>query len=405
MSDRTLARGSRKRDVALFGTSLVLPLPWVIHHLTGASDPGAAWAAGLTGVAILGAAFLLSWAVELAEQDIPQSLALLILALVSVLPEYAVDLAFAVKAASDPSWLPYPVANMTGANRLLIGFGWAAVVLVSCRRAGTTLLEIPHHHRLEIRFLLIATLYSFVIPLSGSLSLFDAAVLLGIFSWYAVSAARGHTEYVELVGPAALLDQRMNDVGRRAAIVLLFVFSAYVIIIAAEPFASSLVTLGRSSHIEEFVLIQWVAPMASESPEFLVALLFAWRHRGAVGLGALISSKVNQWTLLVGALPIAYAVALGEARGLPLDDRQSQELWLTSAQSLLATLLVCNFGFSRLEAVLLAVLFGVQLFFPSQEVRMVFSVLYLAIFATVLAVSSERRRAFLTVLRPLPAPD
>ena len=117
---------------------------------------------------------------ELAEQDIPQSLALLILALVSVLPEYAVDLALAVKAAHDPTWLPYPIANMTGANRLLIGFGWAAVVLVACR-GGRTLLEIPHHHRLEIRFLLIATLYSFVIPLSGTLSLFDAAVLLGIF--------------------------------------------------------------------------------------------------------------------------------------------------------------------------------------------------------------------------------
>ena len=65
---------------------------------------------------------------ELAERDIPQALAILFLALVSVLPEYAVDLHFAWKAGKDPSYAAYAVANMTGANRLLIGLGWAAVV-------------------------------------------------------------------------------------------------------------------------------------------------------------------------------------------------------------------------------------------------------------------------------------
>jgi cation:H+ antiporter len=53
-------------------------------------------------------------------------------------------------------------------------------------------------------------------------------------------------------------------------------------------------------------LIQWVAPLASESPEFLIAILFALRGRGSVGIGALISSKVNQWTLLIGTPPLAF---------------------------------------------------------------------------------------------------
>ena len=81
--------------------------------------------ATLAGLAILGGAFVLSWATELAERDIPQALAILVLALVSVLPEYAVDLHFAWSAGKDPSYAPYAVANMTGANRLLIGLGWA----------------------------------------------------------------------------------------------------------------------------------------------------------------------------------------------------------------------------------------------------------------------------------------
>ena len=116
--------------------ALLLPMPWVGQFLLGGLHFVPEVAAPATGLAILGAAFLLSWATELAERDIPQSLALLILALVSVLPEYAVDLTFAIKAAENPEWTHYAVANMTGANRLLIGLGWTSVVLLSCHGCG-----------------------------------------------------------------------------------------------------------------------------------------------------------------------------------------------------------------------------------------------------------------------------
>jgi len=131
-----------------------------------------------------------------------------------------------------------------------------------------------------------------------------------------------------------------------------------------------------------------------------IAILFALRLRGSVGIGTLISSKVNQWTLLVGALPIAYALASGALVGLPLDERQSEELLLTSAQSLLATLLICDLDFSRLEAVLLAAAFGVQLFFPDTEVRIAFSYLYIVIFVMLLLYSPERRYGFFSLLYP-----
>ena len=117
---------SRKRDfLALFGAAL-LPLPWMLAHEFPGLGLQPELVAVLSGLAILGAAFLLSWATELAERDIPQALAILFLALMSVLPEYAVDLHFAWAAGKDPSYAPYAVANMTGANRLLIGIGWAS---------------------------------------------------------------------------------------------------------------------------------------------------------------------------------------------------------------------------------------------------------------------------------------
>ena len=44
---------------------------------------------------MVGDAFLLSWAAEIAQRDIPRSLALTSLALIAVLPEYAVAAIFA----------------------------------------------------------------------------------------------------------------------------------------------------------------------------------------------------------------------------------------------------------------------------------------------------------------------
>lgn len=390
------AASSNGRVLAWLAVSLAMPLPWL---LSADGSLGHAATAAWTGVAIIGAAFLLSWSVELGEQDLPQSFALLVLALVSVLPEYAVDLTFAIKAAEDPSYAHYAVANMTGANRLLIGLGWTSVVLLACWRAKSNSLLIPAHHNLEMRFLLYSTLYSFTIPLKGELNVIDAVVLLLLFIAYVVAATKGHHGESELVGPAAFIDAHTNTFGRRAVATFLLVYAAFAIFKSAEPFAESLVEMGHGLPIDEFLLVQWVAPLASESPEFLVALMFAWRMRGDLGIGALISSKVNQWTLLVGALPVAFMVASGGWSGLPLDARQSEELFLTSAQSLLATALIIDLDFSRLEAIALTGLFGVQLVFPDAEVRMAFGVLYVVLFFGLIVHSRSRRQAFLALLR------
>ena len=64
-----------------------------------------------------------------------QGLALTVLALIAVLPEYAVDFTFAWKAGEDPDkFAPLALANMTGGNRLLIGIGWSMVVLLAAWR-------------------------------------------------------------------------------------------------------------------------------------------------------------------------------------------------------------------------------------------------------------------------------
>ena len=55
----------------------------------------------LFGLAIVGAAFILSWAAEAAQLDISAGLAIAVLAFIAVLPEYAVDMVFAFKGGND----------------------------------------------------------------------------------------------------------------------------------------------------------------------------------------------------------------------------------------------------------------------------------------------------------------
>src|SRR4051812_15158361 len=165
-------------------------------------------AALVYGIAIIGAAFTLSWAAESAQVDISAGLALAVLALLAVLPEYAVDFVFSVEAgqiyaeqghcppsapdagASTPCALA--LANMTGANRVLVGVGWPLVVGVAtlavwrARRSGggesasthPGCVQLPRALSAEVVFLGAATLYSLTLPLRRTLTLVDAAVLV-----------------------------------------------------------------------------------------------------------------------------------------------------------------------------------------------------------------------------------
>ena len=90
----------------------------------------------------------------------------------------------------------------------------------------------------------------------------------------------------------------------------------------------------------------------------------------------LLSAKVNQWTLLVGSLWVAYTLGGGGGAPLPLDDRQTEEFLLTSAQALLAFAVLADRRFGLWEAVAIFGLFVVQFPFPTTDVRLAFSAVY-----------------------------
>ena len=382
------------RGAYLIFAAAALAVPAIVVRVAGL-DYGTVADTAIFGLAIVAAAFLLAWAAEAAEVDISQSLAVAFVALIAVLPEYAVDMTFAWKAGQDPQFAQYAVANMTGGNRLLIGAAWPLVFFMFWLRARRHVLTLEHGHAVEVIALAVATIYSFTIPLKGEIALYDSVILGAIFIAYIYIIARTPTEDPELIGPAAAIGTLPRR-QRRASIAGLFLFATAAILASAEPFAEGLVHSGTQLGIDEFLLVQWLAPFASEAPEFLFAAILAYRGRASVGMGALLSSKVNQWTLLIGGLPIAYALSSGDMGGLPLDDRQTEEVLLTAAQSAFAVAVLVSLSFTATEAWLLLGLFTVQFVIPVTEVRIAIAVVYMVLSVAIL---TRQRRDLPTLYR------
>ncbi len=320
----------------------------------------------ITGAAILGASFLLLWACDAAQKDVSQALALAVVALIAVLPEYAVDMYFTWQAGQNPGsdYAHYAIANMTGANRLLIGVAWTLIAGIFWLRTRKGV-ELEKDRRTEILFLGLATLYAFFIPIKGSLAWYDGIVFVGLYIWYIRLASRRPCEECELDGPAELLG-RLPKVKRRIATAVMFLFSAGVILFNAEHFSEALVATGKVLGINEFLLVQWLAPIASEAPEFTVAIMFALRGHAAVALGSLLSAKLNQWTLLVGMIPGVYGLSSASFETpIPMGAFQMNEILLTAAQSLLAVALLVSLRLDPRGAFLLFGLFIGQFVVPS----------------------------------------
>lgn len=360
------------------------------------------------GAAVVAASFVLAWAAEAAQVDVSGGLAIAVLALIAVLPEYAVDLYYAYVAGHDAEYVQYAAANMTGSNRLLMGIGWPVVVIVGLyvvRRMSAEnskpMLALEPGNRVELGFLLIAGLVAFVIPTTGRIHLVLGVAMLAWFGFYLYKLTRGEPEEPELVGTAAAIGA-LPDRARRLTVVTLFLVSGAVILMCAEPFANSLIDAGTELGVDRFLLVQWLAPLASEAPEFIIATIFAARGKSTAAIATLISSKVNQWTLLMGSLPIAY-LAGGGGTALVLDGRQVEEVLLTATQTMMGVALILSLRFHRATAWLLLALFVVQFPITSTTGRLVLCGVYGAL--TVVGLIINRRHIVATLRAPFRADD
>ena len=371
-----------------FAATIALALPAL---LTIASDshPQPLVGALYFGVAIIAAAFMLGWVGEAAELDISGGLSIGLLAVIAILPEYIVSIYFAFAAGSDPSMASYASANLTGANRLLLGFGWPVIALIGYLALRVTRkkraakrepfgVNLEDDARTDLGFLIIASALALIVPITGQIHLILGVAMVALFVGYLWRVSHSEREEPELHGTAALVGS-LPKWGRRSFIVTTTIVAAAIILACAEPFAHNLIAAGDALGVDDYLLVQWLAPIASEAPEFTLAILFAARGKAAVGLAVLVSSKVNQWTALAGSLPIAYVVGGGANASLPMDARQVEEFTLTAAQTLLGVAILLALRLSFRSAALLFALFMATFVFPQQEVRWVLAFIYLAL--------------------------
>jgi cation:H+ antiporter len=243
--------------------------------------PGAesAWSILWTAPAILLASLMIAWAAESAQFFMAQGFALVILAWMQTLPEFAVE---GVLAWHGQTHLL--IANLSGAIRLLTGLGWpliyAAAAFSYRRKYGRPMREIvlDPHQSTSVVSVFGCLIYVAVIAAKGSLGLIDAAVLIAIYAVYLYVIrqlpAEDSEDIAHLEGvPRAIVKARRPV--RIAAIFGLFIAGGAIIVFVAEPFVGSMAAISTTLGISQFIFIQWVAPFVSEFPEGVSAFYWA----------------------------------------------------------------------------------------------------------------------------------
>jgi cation:H+ antiporter len=371
--------------------------PGVLVRLSGAHVAPPLGMA-IFGGAVMAAAFMLGSAAEAAELDAPPGIVVAAIALVAVLPEWVIEIYFAFSGHVE-----FVTASLTGSTRLLLScaVGMPAIAsFIVVRRGGKRLgvVELAAQKRVDLAVIAAASLYAPLIVLRGHLAWPDAIILIALYALYLRRVASGSPEAPHLVGIAAELG-KLPQRRRRRWVGGIMVFSACAVLVTAEPFADSVLLTGATVGISPYLLVQWLVPLATEMPELIVAFVLISHERAGQAVAVLLSSAVSQWTLALGSLPLAYSAGAGQGPLLLLG-REQVELLLTMGQGLLAVAVLVTLRLERRDAVLMLVLFVVQLALPSVLVRGALTLAYLTLAVDVLA---SERWAIRTLARSLRA--
>lgn len=354
-----------------------------LKSLSAAAAKAKALSAIWTFPSIIFSALVIGWAAEAAQFLFCQGLALAILAWLQTLPEFAVEAVIAWEAGSDPEKVHLITANFTGSLRLLVGLAWPMIYFTAAffRKPGEkgrklVNIRLDDEHAIEVIGLLPPIAYFIIILLKGTLTLFDSAVLIGIYAAYLFVLQKlpaqcdERLEDVDRV-PRAIL--KMKPSYRNLTIAGMFLAGGFWLYFVAHPFLYSMLALAGLLGVSNFVFVQWVAPFLSEFPEKVTAFNWARTVRKApMGLMNMVSSNINQWTVLVAMIPIVYSFSRGEVSVVNFDQHQRVEIFLTMAQSLLGFLFLANMEFRWYEALGLFSLWLIQFVFPEWREEITF---------------------------------
>src|SRR5436305_9066533 len=296
---------------------------------TTAASASVAWSALWTFPSILLSAFVIAWGAEAAQFLISQGLALAILAWLQTLPEFAVEAVIAWDAGREPERAHLAIANLTGAIRLLLGLGWPMIYFVfaiSGRKSASErfpTIRLHREHAAEIVGLVPPLVYFVVILLKRRFGWIDAVVLLALYVAYlwVLFPNPPHNGGTPADTPAvSRWAYRQPGWRRPAAIMGLFGAGGALLYVTAHPFLESMLAVAGLFGVSQFVLVQWVAPFLSEFPEKVSAFYWARRVTHApMALMNMVSSNINQWTVLAAMIPLVYGYSHLRHHGVWVD--------------------------------------------------------------------------------------
>ena len=348
------------------------------------------------GAAVAGAAFLLAWATDAVRRDIPAPLGAALLVVALVLPESLVTLHLAAQAGKEPAYTAYAAANLAGADRILVGLALPLVFLAFLSRARKGALSLPDVVSVDLVFLGTVTFYSFVIYFKSSISLLDSAFLIVAFGLYLWFTVRMSQKQRAGESPSAAASP---GTGRRPAVVLglVLALSALALVPFARLFVEALVSAGRPSGGDLF-LVQWIAPLVAQAPKIVVAGVLTLRGYGAEALAAMLAARLALGTLLTGALPVVLSLSAGAPRDLVLNSVQREEFLLTCAQALFVVFLLASLRLKAWEALVILLLFITQIVVTDPQVRLIYSVIYVAGSLGLIVLSRVRMRSIVNLI-------
>ena len=339
---------------------------------------GALW----TFPTIIFSSMVIAWAAEAAQFLFSQGLALAILAWLQTLPEFAVEAVISWEAGKDPAKIHLITANFTGSLRLLVGLGWPLIFFTHAFFGKNSHLhkrfapiDLEDEHSVEVLALLLPLLYFLLIYLKGTLNLLDSCFLTAIYVFYLWLLKKIPPQEAETVEEAGAIPRyilRQKIFLRNSLIAGLFLSGGVILYFTAHPFLESMLGMALILGVSDFVFVQWVAPFLSEFPEKVSAFYWARGDKAPMALMNMVSSNINQWTVLVAMIPIVYSISQGQVNAVHFDHHQRVEILLTIVQSFLGFLLLANMEFEWFEAVLLFTLWLIQFLFPSTRETMIF---------------------------------
>lgn len=328
---------------------------------------------GLTAIlcfsAVITSALLISWAAEAAEFSISQGLAIAIVALLQVVPEFMVEAVIAWHKDID-----LMMANVTGSNRLLMGVGWPMIFVTADvysrarTKKGIQSVRLRPENIDEIAALFVASLYFVIVIAKKSLEIYDGIFLCALFIGYLFILRTLPEEEEDKKQDLFSMPRYLvtvKETKRFFLLACLFLAGGLTMWAVADPFLMSMKEVSAGLGISAFVFVQWVAPFLSEFPEKVTAFYWARTVRLApMSLLNMISSKVNQWTLLVSMIPVVYSISMGRISTIPLDFHHREEILLSMMMTFYGCAALAKLRFTRANALIMFGLWFFQFIYP-----------------------------------------